>query len=434
MAEDIESKIRRLRELGKTATEPETPPTAKPKPEPGARLPRRGIGSLREKERKRRIIIGASIIIALVLIASFGVYTWYSNKKASELENARGEKLKLLDQTFKPLLDKGYGRETYSQLRTEILQAKSKEELNRIDINAAYSQVLQQYEADLQRQKQLEFETELNRTKEKKIQEINTLFQPLLEQSVSTPVRGKILDARNSLINQVENANSIEDVNGTNPIPIVVSLWQEVYKDRINSMPGSYVILEYNGTPMMLTKTEAKGYITSVMDLNELLKYRVRKVEFVRLALLVPKERLVGGFLKNGDKVRIYTEEGTIADMGYIEDILIPATAGVINLNENMQSVSGNVSNSSQYYYSVDLVQLLRALAANKTNNPDELMATLKDYGIKLTSLEKETQLMNIPYGVPYLVIVKVPDIYVPKILYATQRQYDSLTIVEVLG
>ncbi|ASJ01549.1 DUF515 domain-containing protein [Thermococcus gorgonarius] len=434
MAEDIESKIRRLRELGKAATEPETPPTARPKPESRFRIPRRRIGSIRERERRRRIIIGASIIVVLILIASFGVYTWYSNKKASELEKAKQEKLQLLDQTFKPLLDKGYGTETYSQLRAKILQAKSKEELNEIDINTAYAQVLQKYEADQQRQKQLEFQKELNQTKERKIQEINILFQPLLEQSVSTPVRGKILDARNSLINQVKKANSIEEVNGTNPIPIVVSLWHEVYKDRINRMPGSYVIFEYNGTARMLTKTEAKEFITSIMDLNELLKYRVRKVEFVRLALLVPRERANGGFLKKGAKVRIYTEEGTVADMGYIEEILIPATAGVINLNENMESVSGNVSDYSRYYYSIDLVQLLRALAANEADNPDELIAKLKDYGIKLTSLEEETQLQSIPYGVPYLVIVKVPDIYVPKIIYATQHQYNSLTIGEVLG
>jgi hypothetical protein len=434
MAEDIEAKIRRLRELGKAGAEPEAPPAPTPRTAPPAKPPRRRIGSIREKERKRRIIIGASILITIILIASLGIYAWYSGKKAKELENAKQEKLRLLDQTFKPLLDKGYGTETYAQLKNKILHAKSKSELDAIDIQAEYEKVLQKYEQEIKRQKELEFEKELNRTKERKREEINLLFQPLLEQGVSVPLRGKILNAKNRLIEQVEKSNSIEEINMTDPTPVVVSLWHDVYREKINRLPGSYVIIEYNGTATMLTKSEAKGLIASITDLNELLKYQVRKVEFVKLALLIPKERLVGGFLKKGDKIRIYTEKGPITDVGYIEQILVPSVAGSINLNENTESVSQNSSNYSRYSYSIDLVQLLRALAANETDNPDELIAELENYGIKLIELEKETQLQAIPPGVPYLVIVKVPDIYVPKIIYATIHDYKSLTIVEVSG
>ncbi|WP_308700741.1 DUF515 domain-containing protein [Pyrococcus yayanosii] len=99
MAEDIESKIRRLRELGRTIgeTEEQPPVPAAPKP-PRRRISR--IGTLRERERRKRIIIGATIISIIIIVAVLAVYVYLQNKAARELELAKQAKIAEVNKYF----------------------------------------------------------------------------------------------------------------------------------------------------------------------------------------------------------------------------------------------------------------------------------------------------------------------------------------------
>jgi hypothetical protein len=475
VAEDIEAKIRRLRELGKAGAEPETPPTPAPKPTPRGKLPKRRIGSIRERERKRRIIIGASIIIAIILIASFGVYTWYSGKKARELENAKQAKLRLLDQTFKPLLNKGYGTETYTRLKTKILQAKSKTELEQINIQAEYAKVLKQYQEDQKKKKQLEMKKLLNQTKENKITEIQLQFEPLLAQPLPDNIRAHVISVENSLIQQIRSATTVEEVNATDPTPYLIQLWREYYEYKIDSVPGDYVVLEYKGKKGIYSKEEAKAYLSAIRDYNVLMGYRVSKVQFVKIALLLTRDRVVGGFVEPGAKIMLFAQNTskqytTIADFGYVDQILLPAEAGIINLNEqqgsssssssssnsqtsqNQQSSanaggttisqggsssasssssqSSSQSSSASYYYSVNLGEIMKAISSGKIAGSEEAIKQLQNYGDNLLSLEQKLQLQNVPNGVPFLVIVEVPSVYVPDVL----THLNSIYIGEVRG
>lgn len=53
VSEDIEAKIRRLRELGKASAEPDAPKVAKPPIKKPPKKPR-SIGSIREREKRKK--------------------------------------------------------------------------------------------------------------------------------------------------------------------------------------------------------------------------------------------------------------------------------------------------------------------------------------------------------------------------------------------
>ncbi|WP_335343151.1 DUF515 domain-containing protein [Pyrococcus kukulkanii] len=130
MAEDIEAKIRRLRELGRAVSESEEqPPTPLPPKPPKRRVSR--IGMLREKERKKRIIIGALVLSIIIIGAIVSIYMYLENKAARELENAKKAKIAEVNACFKGELANDTAK---IQLINAIMAAKSIEELNKINV------------------------------------------------------------------------------------------------------------------------------------------------------------------------------------------------------------------------------------------------------------------------------------------------------------
>jgi len=466
VAEDIEAKIRRLRELGKASAEPETPPTPVSKPSPKPKPPRRirRLSNIREREKKRRILIGASILIILILIVSFAAYSWYSSQKAKELKDAKQRKLAELNSYFKgDILKTSYGQATYRELKAKIEAAKSVEELNSIDIKSAYLQVYNKYKAELEEKKRQEELKRLNEAKEQKKTEIKLLFEPLLAQPLPSQIRAHALQIENELLARIDNATSIDVVNSTDPTPYLLQLWREYYTYKVDSIKGDYVVLEFNGHKKIYTKEQAKAILSGIQDYTVLMQYSVKEVQFVKIALLLTRDRVVGGFIEPGAKIMIFAQNATnrqylqIADLGYVDSVLLPADAGIINLNEQQGSSSSSNTNSNSqsssssqnsasagdttvstggsssssssssesysesssasYYYSVNLGEIMRAISSGKIQGSEEAIKQLENYGDNLLALEKRLQLQNVPNGVPFLVIVEVPSVYVPDVL-----------------
>ncbi len=468
VSEDIEAKIRRLRELGKASTEPEAPKTAAPPVKKPPKKPR-GVGSIRSRERRKRILAGAAVLLILILIISVGAYVYIQDQSASKLTNEKNQKLREVYTYFRGELVNSSRNCTSkpiairNELINEIRHANSLEELSKIDVKAAYNQAVKDYNAclaNIEKQKQ---EKILNETKQQKIQQIETEFQRLLAMPLPDSLRAKVVASMKSLENQVENAKTVGQVNSINAAPYLLRLWREYYYYQIDNIPGQNVILEKNNIKRIVSKSEAKAILGGIMDYNELLQYRIYKVQYVDIALVLSRDRINGAFLSPGDEIMIFAKNSTnapfkeIANEGYVEMVLLPTDAGLISVNEaqsqssssstssstqyneghttsytpggtsvsNGQSSSDTYSNSqsssqsasASYSYTVDLSQILKAVAAGKIKASPEVKEELENYGWHLINLEQSSDMLVLSPNSEFLVIIKVPSIFVPDIL-----------------
>ena len=472
VSEDIEAKIRRLRELGKASVEPEAPKTAKPPVKKPPKKPR-PVGSIRERERRKRILIGASIVIIVILIISIGAYIYMENRAAQELTQAKNKKLAEVNTYFKPgseLMNTTFGKNARDELIRKINAAQTVDEVQSIDVKAAYQEAWNQYQAYLEEQKRLEMERQLNQTKKEKISQIEAQFSQLLAMPLPDNLKKKVIDSMNSLEEQVMSATSEQQVNAVNADPYLLELWREYYYYVIDTIPTQNVILERDNVKKIVTKAEAKSILGGILDYRELIQYKVYKVEFVDIALVLSRDKINGAFLAPGDKIMIFAKNATnapfkeIVNEGYVELVLLPTQAGTISVNEaqsqtssssttsstqyseqhntqytpgdtsitNGQAISDIYTNSqtasqsasASYSYTVDLTEILKAIAAGKIQASEDVKEQLRAYGWEIVDLEKESGMLVLDPNTQFLIIVKVPSIFVPDILSNQQYLY----------
>ncbi len=480
VSEDIEAKIRRLRELGKASTEAESQPVSRPPKATLRKPPRkpRGIGSIRDKERRKKILIGAGVLITVIILVAVGALMYFQSHAANQLQEAKNSKIAEVNQYYKAYslhMNTTYGqnllKNTRSKLLSEISSASSVDQVKAVDVKGTYAKAYQQYKAYLQEQERIKFEQQLNATKREKIQNLTLEFQPLLAQPLPDSIRAEVVDSLKSLEESVNNASSMEGVARINAAPYLLKLWRDYYDYRIDSVPTqSVVLIMPDGTKKVLSKTEAKAYLAGISDYRQIIRYSVQKVEYVDIALVLSRDRINGAFLSPGDHIVIFAKNSSsarfqeIVNQGYIELVLLPKQAGLINLNEaQSQSSSSSSSSSSQYSrdqsstyqpggttisngqsssdtysnsqsasqsvsavysYSTDLTQILKALAAGKLKNGANVEQQLENYGWEVIDLEKSSGLMVVDPNAQFLVIVKVPSIFVPDILSYQQYLY----------
>ena len=472
VSEDIEAKIRRLRELGKASVEPEAPKTAKPPVKKPPKKPR-PVGSIRERERKRRILIGASIVIIVILIISIGAYIYMENRAAEQLTQAKNKKLAEVNYYFKSgseLMNTTFGKNARDDLIRKIKAAQTVDEVESIDVKAAYQSAWNQYQAYLEEQHRLEMERQLNQTKKEKISQIEAQFSQLLAMPLPDSLKKKVVDSMNSLEEQVMSATSEQQVEAVNADPYLLELWREYYYYIIDTIPTQNVILEKDNVKKIVSKSDAKAVLGGMLDYKELMQYKVYKVEFVDIALVLSRDKINGAFLAPGDEIMIFAKNATnapfkeIVNEGYVELVLLPTEAGTISVNEaqsqtsssstssstqyseqhdtqytpgdasitNGQAISDIYSNSqtasqsasASYTYNVDLTEILKAIAAGKIQASEDVKEQLRAYGWEIVDLEKESGMLVLDPNTQFLVIVRVPSIFVPDILSNQQYIY----------
>ncbi|ASJ06217.1 DUF515 domain-containing protein [Thermococcus pacificus] len=475
MSEDIETKIRRLRELGKTSAEPEAPKTAVPPVRKPPRKPRT-VGSLRERERRKRILTGVAVLLIVILIISVGAYVYIQNRAAKQLTEEKNKKLREVYTYFKGDIVNSSRNCTFGpiEVRNELINrinaAQSLDEIRAIDVKAFYDQAVSDYKECLAKIESMKYEKVLNQTKAEKIRAIETEFQSILAMPLPDDLRTKVVNSMKSLEEQVMSAETIDQVNSVNAAPYLLELWRDYYYYRIDTIPGQEVILERDNVKRIVSKSDAKAILGGVLDYKELMEYNVYKVEYVDIALVLTRDRINGAFLAPGDKVMVFAKNSTnapfmeIANEGYVQLVLLPTDAGVISVDEaQSQSSSSSVSSSTQYSedhsttynpgdltisdgqstsdtytntqsssqsasasysYSVDLAEILKAIAAGKIQASDEVREQLRAYGWEIVDLEKESGMLVLKPDAQFLVVIRVPSIFVPDILSNQQYLY----------
>jgi len=476
VAEDIEAKIRRLRELGKVTAEPETPPV-KPPTASAKKPPRRprSISSIRERERRKRILIGASVLIIIILLISVGFYSYLQSRNTAKLKELRTSKINELNSYFSSynFSNKNCAQKAF-QFRDlalrQIQTANSIDELEGIDVKAYFDKAVQEYSECVREQERIAYEEQLNQTKQTKIKEIRAAFQPLLSMPLPDSLKAKVVSAMKTLESQIANAQTIEEVESISPDSYLLSLWRDYYFWKIDEIPGSEVVLERGSSKQLVSKSEAKAVLGAVTDYTELLQYNVHEVQYVEIALVLPRERITGGFLKPGDTVMFFAKNGTkgiyreIVNQGYVELVLLPTHAGQISASESQtqsssstsststtynenhattynpgsfqysngttasdtysNSQSASQSSSASYSYNVDLKEILKAIAAGKIQASDQAKQALENYGWKIIDLEQSSDILVLSPDTEFLIVVKVPSIFVPDILQNQQYLY----------
>lgn len=466
MAEDIEEKIRRLRELGRVSVEEKEEKKA-PTPIAGPSPPRKPsrLGRLREKERRKRIIIGASIIAVIIIAVVIGLYTTYQNRAAEKLQEAKLAKIKEVNQYFTGELENDPMK---AQLINQINQAKSIDELEKINVKA----IAEQRKAQLEQER---LQREFQQAKATKLTQIEQSFELLLSQPLPEDIKSEAVQAYNQLKERVNSAKTKDEVSLIDPNPYLLELWRKYYYYLIDNTPTQKVILKKGTEKSVYTKTEAKYILSKVTDFTELLQYTIEKAEMVQVALVLPRENVNGAFLSSGDKIKIFAQINStvirkIADEGYVNMVLFLTDSGVIAISESQQETkniqttsdtsysdsysenyapgdqsisyeqsteeSHSVSQSSSqtvsasYTYNVKLNEILKAIAANKIAAADEVREQLSRYKLNLFDLEQSTGLLATDPTAKVLVIVEVPAEFVEDLL----KYRNALYVTKITG
>ncbi len=206
-----------------------------------------------------------------------------------------------------------FGKNARDELIRKINAAQTVDEVQSIDVKAAYQEAWNQYQAYLEEQKRLEMERQLNQTKKEKISQIEAQFSQLLAMPLPDNLKKKVIDSLNSLEEQVMSATSEQQVNAVNADPYLLELWREYYYYVIDTIPTQNVILERDNVKKIVTKAEAKSILGGILDYRELIQYKVYKVEFVDIALVLSRDKINGAFLAPGDKIMIFAKNATNA-------------------------------------------------------------------------------------------------------------------------
>lgn len=474
MAEDIETKIRRLRELGKVSAEPGVPGPEAPKPVASPKKPPRkprSLSSIRQRERRKRILVGAAVLITIILLVSVGVYAYLQSAKEKELQNAKATKLAELNNLLNSynFTDSECRKKAITYLieaKSKIESATSVQEVESVNVKMYFDSAVSEYQNCVNEKERIAYEAELNQTKLQKIQGIRMAFQPLLSLNLPDSLQSKAIATMKSLEEKVQNAKTIEEVESINVESYLLSLWRDYYFWKIDNMPGNEVVVQKGDFKQLVSKEEAKVLFESISNYTELLQYRVSKVEYVEIALTLPREQITGGFLQPGDKVSIFVTNSTnqnvrtyreVVNIAYVEFVLLPVDAGDIDARESQSEMSSTDSSSSitydedhsfsydlggspfsnstsasdtysnsqsvsqsssaSYAYRVDLSEILKAIAAGKIQADDEVRAQLESYGWRLVTLEQSSNMLVLSPDTEFLVIIRVPSVFVPDIL-----------------
>ncbi|WP_342452645.1 DUF515 domain-containing protein [Thermococcus stetteri] len=408
----------------------------------------------------------------MILLVSVGVYAYIQSAKEKELRNAKAAKLSELNNlltsyNFSDTECRGKAIPYLVEAKNKIEAATTVQEVNSVNVKMYFDRAVSAYQNCVKEKEQLAYEAELNQTKLQKIQDIEISFQPLLSLNLPDSLKSKVVATMKSLEEKVQNAKTIEEVQGINVEPYLLSLWREYYFWKIDNVPGNEVVLQKGEVKQLVSKDEAKMLVEGISNYTELLQYRVSKVEYVEIALTLPREQIAGGFLQPGDRISIFVTNSTnrnirtyreVVDMAYVEFVLLPVDAGNINARESQSETSSTGSSSSVTYteghsfsydlgggapfsnstsasdtysnsqsatqtssagytYRVDLAEILKAIAAGKIQASDEVKAQLESYGWKLVTLEQSSNMLVLSPNTKFLIIIRVPSVFVPDIL-----------------
>ncbi len=243
---------------------------------------------------------------------------------------------------------------------------------------------------------------------------------------------------KEQLIAQVRAAKSAAELNAVDIKGAANRAWRAYLNDEAEAKKE---VFGEDRMVMIAGNQTYKGYAKiaaaiSTLDYNLLRSAVIEQIRTVFVPVRLPREQAAGGFMMPGDFVNIYYKNGTEA-VEIVTDARVVAilrAAASISLSETenkivsgqggeakgegtistggVSSLTGPISigvrqSSSSTTYTVDLKEVQKAAAANKID-PSYIEEALRNYGIKLSQLEIESQVGN--FDEEYLILLEMRE------------------------
>lgn len=282
---------------------------------------------------------------------------------------------------------------------------------------------------------------ELAKAKNDKKAEIEALFSGLSSDYTTD---------KNQLINDVTTATTKESVSSINGEAAATNGWRNYRKDEVDrksTLTGGTIA--QIGINIVKGADEIKRQIDilSLTDLRTIVITELRS-EFIPIRL--PRDQVTGGFAEVGDKINIHyrylDQPGTpnqtamiryIAKDGRVVAIMKPTSSIALSETEQQRQSGGGTEGKGNVTsitvggygltisdgpygasvgvksleksssYTVDLGEVQKAAAASKVEL-DDFMANMEKYGVRLSEIERETNIGDL--DAEYLMLVEVSE------------------------
>ncbi len=292
--------------------------------------------------------------------------------------------------------------------------------------------------SDVEQQAKL---AELKKAKNDKTAEIEQLFTGLSSDYTSN---------KNVLLDEITTATTKEAVSSINGETEATTSWRNYRKDEVDqksTLTGGTIA--QIGVNIIKGADEIKRQI-DIISLAELRAIVISELRSEFIPIRLPRVQVTGGFAEVGDRVNIHyrylDQEGTpnetamiryLAKDGRIVAIMKPTSSIALSESEQQRQSGGgtegigNVTSitvggygltisdgpygasvgvkslEKSSSYTVDLGEVQKAAAASKVDM-DDFMANMEKYGVRLSEIERETNMGD--FDAEYLMLVEVSE------------------------
>jgi hypothetical protein len=292
----------------------------------------------------------------------------------------------------------------------------------------------------------------LEELKAKTISDIKAAFEGLPQEYVVE---------QESLIEQVKRAETSEAIAGIDYAKAATKAWRSYLRDKLDKLLETAVEVElrvgeepYRGREEILQKINQ-------LSLSELKKAVLREVGVEYVPIRLTREQAVGGMAAPGDVVNIYYKNRSkivrLAKDARVMAVLRGKSSGSIQLSESEKrvdtgggvegygtatslsigstgaSLTGSYEGSTglkirqtETTYIVDIEEIQKAAAASKLPR-SYIEETLANYGLKLNTIERETNIGDL--DIEYLLLFEVRGEEAPELVLRALSESDRQNI-----
>ena len=221
-----------------------------------------------------------------------------------------------------------------------------------------------------------------------------------------------------SLTNEIENANSKEEINKIISSANIEEDAKKYYLEAVLSKigQGENFEVDIGGAPKIMSKEELSEYV-SKMSLSQLKTFELTTpVSFNKITMIVGATQC-GKMPLKGDQIYIYDKSNPnntpiegIVNSSYIiaSEISYTESKSTSSSISDGSGDSTSASSSSSISYNLGNINgILHATAIDKLD-PNKIKDKFGNYGIKLNEISEDTQIFD--ESVQYVLILSVPS------------------------
>ncbi|MFQ5975928.1 MAG: DUF515 domain-containing protein [Candidatus Hydrothermarchaeales archaeon] len=274
---------------------------------------------------------------------------------------------------------------------------------------------------------------------------------------------------KQKVLEQIQSAKTIQEIEAIDGNAIVDDAWEVVMKSLMDEAKteAETKAAEFEAIGMQVGTVAYSGLEGIKRQIDQLSYDELKNVYFFEIGIeYVPirleREQFTGGFVEVGDSINIHyiitDDEGLpnqstraeyLAKDGKVMAIMRAQSSGIIELSESELKTDtgggsegkgtittlsigslGSVTPGSDFFdasvgykmrqsqstYNVDISEIQKAAAASKI--PESYITTsLEEYGVKLNTIERETNIGDFGAGLEYLMLVEMDEIEASKVV-----------------